>query len=553
MKSSSRRCLGFSISVLALIVATLILCSMFSVLNAHERADAASEEDVSHLSAAVLDISIVVGGDSGGSAYFEKSAYNTGETVVLIWKGEQFANTNELVIPTSISSSSGSIALDIRDLIKVDMIQSENTAYKEQMGGDATITTYDSLLSYVTGEHRISLGSLSASDTITVNFATVSPVYRLYNKISSEHLLTTNKAEYDNYVQKLSEGSDYWIGEGIDWLAPRSGKTVKRLYNAQLGAMAKTSHYYTSDTSEITNLINNYGWVEDTSENWFMSAVDSTTSVPIYTAYSEALGSAHHYTSAWDEWRGLDGGWDKEDAKNGLSKDGASATGVISATMAMRWRFTDNYYIVEHKIAGSVASRQYISGSAGATTSASAQLYPGYSLSGDIAQKTIQSDNSTVVEVNYTPNTYKIKFNESGHGAKPNDSIKQFGEAISAPNEPKATDYTFEGWYYGMDYKVPVSWTTMPATDMTVYAKWSENPKITINFDNRGKGTTPSPQSVDRGSTITDPTSELGEVAGFTCEGWYKDGACSEGNRVDFSSATFTSSATLYANWVAST
>ena len=159
----------------------------------------------------------------------------------------------------------------------------------------------------------------------------VEPVYRLYNNVSSEHLFTTDKSEYDNLLNLTKQGKSNWIGENIEWyslavgreLYDESGnktgtvtaengcKAVWRLYNPGLGAMCRCSHYYTSDEAEITKLCNSYGWQKEKIAFW-----DYGTQ-PIYTAYSEALGSQHHYTSDKTEWQGLDGGWDKETTKNG--------------------------------------------------------------------------------------------------------------------------------------------------------------------------------------------------------------------------------------------
>ena len=159
----------------------------------------------------------------------------------------------------------------------------------------------------------------------------VEPVYRLYNNVSSEHLFTTDKSEYDNLLKLTKQGKSNWIGENIEWYslavgrelydengnktgtvtAPSGCKAVWRLYNPGLGAMCRCSHYYTSDEAEITKLCNSYGWKKEKIAFW-----DYGTQ-PIYTAYSEALGSQHHYTSDKTEWQGLDGGWDKETTKNG--------------------------------------------------------------------------------------------------------------------------------------------------------------------------------------------------------------------------------------------
>jgi hypothetical protein len=121
------------------------------------------------------------------------------------------------------------------------------------------------------------------------------------------------------------ENKDAWIGEGIDWLAPTTGETVHRFYNAALGAMGRSSHYYSSNATEIATLLKN-GWVDDGVANQIMSGGN----VGIYTCYNEALGSAHHYTSSISEWQSLaQHGWALEIDKNGSS-------GVLSAAMSAK-------------------------------------------------------------------------------------------------------------------------------------------------------------------------------------------------------------------------
>jgi uncharacterized repeat protein (TIGR02543 family) len=412
-----------------------------------------------------LDVQIKVAGDESGSASLEKSAYNSGESVVVQWTGAKAGN--DFVIPTSITYDGSNQTINMSSLMELDLLQTQNAAYRKHMNEDATMTSYDSLSDYITSTHSVSLGAQTLSGTVTVNFTRVTPVYRMYNKITSEHLFTTNKTEYDNFATLLEQGQDYWIGEGIEWLAPTTGATVKRLYNAGLGSMSKSSHYYTSDETEIASL-KTMGWVEDTETNWFLSGGTAS----IYTSYSEALGSAHLYTSSWDEWRSLDGGWDKEDAKNGMASDSASATGFFTCVTSMNWKYKDNFYQVQHKLNGTVFETQYLQGKDGDKTQAIALDFPGYKLSGEIEQKTIAGD-STIVEVNYVSNEYSITYNVNGKGIAPTASTYKYGDKITKPTDPGEVGFNFDGWYYDSACSKAVAWTTMPATNMTVFAHWS--------------------------------------------------------------------------------
>jgi hypothetical protein len=188
----------------------------------------------------------------------------------------------------------------------------ENTEYKRLMkDSTATMATFDKL---TTSTIDRSFGIISADTTIRIEYYQLTPVYRLYNRITSEHLYTTNKTEYDNYEKLCKQNKEYWIGEGIDWLATTIGTTVYRLYNPSLGKKGHSSHYYTTSEAERQSLKGRYGWQDDfNGEAVFYSGGGKA----IYTCYNEALGSTHHLTSSLSEYKGLvQHGWDLETVKN---------------------------------------------------------------------------------------------------------------------------------------------------------------------------------------------------------------------------------------------
>ena len=77
-----------------------------------------------------------------------------------------------------------------------------------------------------------------------------------------------------------------------------------------------------------------------------------------------------------------------------------------------------------------------------------------------------------ILTAKWQVNQYTITFDTAGGSEVP--SITQdYGTTITAPANPTKTGYTFAGW----DKTIP---TTMPAGDMTITARWTENRVIVI-------------------------------------------------------------------------
>ncbi len=116
------------------------------------------------------------------------------------------------------------------------------------------------------------------------------------------------------------------------------------------------------------------------------------------------------------------------------------------------------------------------------------------------------------------------------------------GTAITAPAAPSKTGYTFAGWYADKACTDAYTFTTMPATDMTLYAKWSAN-SYTITFESNG-GSAVAPITQNYNTTVTAPTAPA--KTGCTFGGWYTDAALT---KVFFFNTMPAENVTLYAKW----
>ena len=114
----------------------------------------------------------------------------------------------------------------------------------------------------------------------------------------------------------------------------------------------------------------------------------------------------------------------------------------------------------------------------------------GYTFAGwDKTIPTTMPAEDMTITARWTVNQYTITFKPENGGQ--DIVIKQdYGTAITAPANPTKTGYTFAGW----DKTIP---TTMPAGDMTITARWTENRVIVIIRPDDSKDE-PDPGTVHR-------------------------------------------------------
>ena len=145
----------------------------------------------------------------------------------------------------------------------------------------------------------------------------------------------------------------------------------------------------------------------------------------------------------------------------------------------------------------------------------------------------------------WTVNSYTITFNSNG-GSTVAPITQPFGSAVSAPTAPTKTGYTFGGWYSDAELTTAYTFTTMPASNITLFAKWTTLPNHTVTFNSNGGTGTMAPQAANVPTALT-----LNSFTrtGYTFAGWNTLANGTGTNYTDGAVYSFSADITLYAKW----
>lgn len=125
-------------------------------------------------------------------------------------------------------------------------------------------------------------------------------------------------------------------------------------------------------------------------------------------------------------------------------------------------------------------------------------------------------DGSLVLKRYYDRFSYAITF-ESNANLSISNLTAKFGETISQPTNPIRTGYHFDGWFTDIDLTQAYVFTTMPANNFTLYAKWTGE-SMTLHFDTQS-GSPVSSITAPYNSVITPPNAPT--KLGYVFAGWY--------------------------------
>jgi uncharacterized repeat protein (TIGR02543 family) len=149
--------------------------------------------------------------------------------------------------------------------------------------------------------------------------------------------------------------------------------------------------------------------------------------------------------------------------------------------------------------------------------------------------------NDLTLYAKWTINPYTMTF-DSNEGSAVTAITQDYATTVTAPESPTRTGYTFNGWFSDALLTNEFNLTTMPANDVTLYAKWTIN-EYTFTFDSN-EGSSVAAITQDYATTVTAPTPPT--RTGYTFNGWFSDDALTAAYTFDTMPASNT---TLYAKW----
>ena len=233
--------------------------------------------------------------------------------------------------------------------------------------------------------------------------------------------------------------------------------------------------YYTRNEYTLTYNLNGSGasWT-DSVENKF---------------HTDRYGAGVTHPSANDLSRAgyAFGGWYTDEACTSGNEFTATTMPAENTPLYAKWNagevnYAVNYYL--QNVDGTTypdTPSETVSGSGVTGQTVDVQKsYEGFTPKSDTPSSiTLQADSAqNVVNLYYTRNRYILSFNlgdgvSLDEGSAPTGGDTYYGTEISVDmSNAKRTGYTFAGWYEDVEYTTPWSGMTMPARDLTLYAKW---------------------------------------------------------------------------------
>ena len=165
----------------------------------------------------------------------------------------------------------------------------------------------------------------------------------------------------------------------------------------------------------------------------------------------------------------------------------------------------------------------------------------------DFAAETMPAEN-IIIYAGYTVNNYTITFVTNTTETTIDPITYNFGAEIADFAPLSKEGHTFEGWFLNEGCTTPFEAETMPAENITVYAKWTLD-RISVYFNSKG-GSTIDEIFVDYGTYVTIPAAPT--KTGSVFDGWYYDYNCTNDQKVVWTEGKLQvkTQLRLYAKWI---
>lgn len=129
-----------------------------------------------------------------------------------------------------------------------------------------------------------------------------------------------------------------------------------------------------------------------------------------------------------------------------------------------------------------------------------------YHLTDDLPSGTVAADGSLIFRVHYDRNSYSVSFNSMGGTVSTEKKTARWGSNVIAP-VPVRAGYAFAGWY--VDRACTEAFDgTMPAYDITLYAKWDVD-KVNYTVEHLVEKLDGSYELYDRQAFTSDTDSQV--------------------------------------------
>ena len=216
-------------------------------------------------------------------------------------------------------------------------------------------------------------------------------------------------------------------------------------------------------------------------------------------------------------------------------------SGIVEAdqTITVTYSGAETSYTIQHMLQNAENDEYTLdsnntetkTGTVGLMTAAEAKTtYDGFTAL-PISQATINADGSTVVNVYYDRNVYRLTWDTDGGSYEQPVDIR-YGAEISMPDDPTKLGYTFKGWE-----GIPED-GKMPSKDLTVKAIWEANQTAqykVIHWQEslQAPGTYEVAQNSGGNAAIETKTGKVGEVIHYSprsYEGFELDSEKSSGD-----------------------